>query len=311
LTVIYGRDNRIYNYNALKALVAKKKKPDYVIFAPFDGTAERSFDLLNKANIAFVTLERTLHADEQVVVGLPQENYRYWLGEIFHDNIQVGELLTRTLIDLANDKFPNKKNKLKAIGISGSFSGESADRTKGLIYAAKKQENVEVLQIVSAGWSREKTRSIFYQFNERYSNIDIVWAASDGMALGVMDALSSGHSKITRDSVVIGGVDWTQEGVRMIQQKQIDASVGGHFMQAAWALVKIYDHHHGMDVFKKSANEYSYELEVITAKNVERYMPIAKSIDWSRVDFKRFSMFYHQESKEYDFSFERIIEQIN
>ena len=96
----------------------------------------------------------------------------------------------------------------------------------------------------------------------------------------------------------------------MIQTKHIDASVGGHFMQASWALVKIYDHHHGMDVFKKSADKYSYDLEVITAKNVERYMPIAKPIDWSKVDFMRFSLFNHQEIKDYDLSFERIIAQI-
>ena len=95
----------------------------------------------------------------------------------------------------------------------------------------------------------EKKHAVFFQFNKRYSNIDIVWAASDGMALGVMDAISSGHSKISRESILIGGVDWTPEAIRMIQQNHIDASVGGHFMQAAWALVKIYDHHHCMSVF--------------------------------------------------------------
>ena len=87
LTIIYGRNNRIYNYNALRDLVNQKNKPDYVIFSPFDGTAERSFNLLNKTKVSYITLERTLHAEQQ--------------------------------------------------------------------------GNIEVLQIVSAGWSREKTRSIF------------------------------------------------------------------------------------------------------------------------------------------------------
>ncbi len=48
LTVIYGKDNRIYNYNELKALVGQKNKPDYVIFSPFDGTAQSSFALLKR-----------------------------------------------------------------------------------------------------------------------------------------------------------------------------------------------------------------------------------------------------------------------
>jgi ABC-type sugar transport system substrate-binding protein len=222
----------------------------------------------------------------------------------------VGRLLTTTLIGLAEDKRLKINNIFSAIGISGSFSGEATDRSKGLIGACKDVGNTEVLQIVSAGWSREKSREIFFQFNERYSNIDIVWAASDGMALGVMDAILSGHSKITRDSLVIGGVDWTAEAIRMIQQKQIDASVGGHFMQAAWALVKIYDHHHGVDVFKRSADNYSYDLEVITSKNVEQYLPISNHINWSKVDFRRFALFNNQGIKDYDFSFKRIIEQI-
>ena len=67
---------------------------------------------------------------------------------------------------------------------------------------------------------------------------------------------------------------------------------------------------HSIEVFKKSADDYSYDLEVITAKNVEQYMPISKPIDWSTVDFKRFSLFNNQKVKAYDFRFERIIEQI-
>jgi len=310
LTVMYGKDNRIYNFNTLKTLVAQRNKPDYVIFSPFDGTAVSSFTLLTNKKIPFVTLERTLHKEEQGIVGLPQENYSYWLGEVFHDNVQVGHLLTTTLIDLADEKLPQKNHKFNVIGISGSFSGESADRTQGLINAAKDHGNTSVVQIVSAGWSREKTRNIFFQFNEPYSNIDIIWTASDGMALGVMDAILSGHSKIRRESFVLGGIDWTPEGIRMIKDNQIDASVGGHFMQAAWALVKIYDHHNGIEVFKKSAVNYSYDLEVITSKNIEQYMPISKNIDWTKVDFKRFSLFHNKNVKEYDFSFERIIEQL-
>jgi len=130
------------------------------------------------------------------------------------------------------------------------------------------------------------------------------------MALGVMDAISSGHSKMTNNEVVIGGIDWTPEAIKKIQEKKMDASVGGHFMQAAWALVKIYDHHHGINVFTKSANTVTYDLEVITKRNVEQYIAIAEHIDWSSIDFKRFSLFHNQKIKEHDFSFKRVIEQI-
>lgn len=52
------------------------------------------------------------------------------------------------------------------------------------------------MQVIRAGWSRERSRNIIYRLSERYDNIDIIWAASDGMALGVIDAMKSGLSKV-------------------------------------------------------------------------------------------------------------------
>lgn len=310
LTVIYGKNNRIFNYEALEALLSQAKKPDYIIFSPYDGTTERSFNLLNTSKVKFITLERTLHAKEQGLVGLPQELYPYWLGEIFHDNQYVGKLLINTLINVANERNPKVNKPFNIVGFSGSYSGESADRTEGLLAASKVNNQANILQVSNAGWSREKARNIFLRFNKRYGKIDIVWSASDGMALGVMDAIVSENSIESKNKIVIGGIDWTPEAIRMIKNQKIDASVGGHFMQAAWALVKIYDHHRGVDVFKKSANDYSYQLEVITHKNVDQYMIISKAINWSKVDFKRFSLFHNSQLKKYDFSFRRVIEQI-
>jgi ABC-type sugar transport system substrate-binding protein len=310
LTIMYGKDNRIYNYNTLVKALSKPKKPDYIIYSPYDGSTERSFALLNKYKVNFITLERTLLDDEKKAIGLPQEKYPYWLGEIFHNNEQAGELLITTLINVAINKRGKESSPLNVIGISGSHSGESSDRVKGMLKGSKGFKNTDVLQISRAGWSREKARNIFFQFNERYNDIDIVWAASDGMALGVVDAISSGHSKMNQNEIVIGGIDWTPEAIKKIQDKQIDASVGGHFMQAAWALVKIYDQHHGMNVFKKSANTFTYNLEVITERNVEQYSAIGEHIDWSSIDFKRFTLFHNQKIKEHDFSFKRVIEQM-
>jgi len=310
LTVIYGKDNRIFNYETLSTLLSKEKKPDYIIFSPYDGSTERSFSLLDESKVKFVTLERTLHKKEQKLVGFPQEKYPFWLGEIYHDNRHVGELLIDTLVDISVKKIKNKNFPLNVIGVSGSYSGESASREEGLMNSSLVNGNTKILQVTSAGWSREKARNIFFHFNERYSNIDIVWTASDGMALGVMDAIYSDLNKVSKNKVVIGGIDWTPEAIRMIKTKRLDASVGGHFMQAAWALVKIYDQHHGINVFKKGESSFTYELEVITADNVNQYMPIAEKIDWSKVDFKRFTLFNNPEDKEHDFSFQRVIDQI-
>jgi len=324
LTIVYGRDNRILHHQAVQEVVSNTSKPDYVIMSAYGGNAEQQYQLLNNAKIPFVTLERTLHETEQRSIGLPQEKYSYWLGEIFHDNVYAGQLLGNELITAMLEKRSNKQLNYKAVGISGNFSGESDDRVTGFktstnlhdlsnkefgdITASKLK--IDVLQVVRAGWSRERSRSIIYRLSERYGNIDIVWAASDGMALGVIDAMNSGLSRINPETVVIGGIDWTKEGINKIKQGELTASVGGHFMQASWALIKIYDYKMGLSVFKKSANSKTYDLEVINQDNIDDFMPLANAVNWDKINFKSYSRYQNPKLKQYKFSLKHVINSV-
>jgi len=324
LTIVYGRDNRILHHQAVQEVVAYASKPDYVIMSAYGGNAEQQYKLLNDAKIPFVTLERTLHETEQRSIGLPQEKYSYWLGEIFHDNVYAGQLLGKELISAIQKKTPKQPYHFKAVGISGNFSGESDDRVKGFKASTKPYDfannkrggktssdvNIDVLQVVRAGWSRERSRSIIYRLSERYGNLNIVWAASDGMALGVIDAMNSGLSKISPESVVIGGIDWTKEGINKIKQGELTVSVGGHFMQTSWALIKIYDHKMGLAVFTKSANSKTYDLEAINQNNIDDFMPLADAVNWDKIDFKRFSRYQNPKLKQYQFSLKHVINSV-
>lgn len=307
LTVLYGRDNRIFNLETIEQAVNAQDKPDYIIFMPYDGNSVQTFDLLEAAKIPFITIERTLQPKEQALVSLPQIKYKYWLGEIFHDNIVAGKLLSDTLIDEA--KLLNGDKPINVVGISGSFSGESSERTLGLETSIAEQTNATLLQVVPAIWSRERSRNIIHQLASRFGHIDVAWAASDGMALGVLDSIHSGHGSIN-PKMLIGGIDWTVEAINKIKSGELTASVGGHLMQTAWALVKIYDHHHGYNAFVKGANEKTYDLEVINKHNIMRYFILARKLNWQRVDFKRFTLKESQLSH-YQFSFDSMLSELN
>ncbi|WP_448549843.1 ABC transporter substrate-binding protein [Thalassotalea fusca] len=308
LSVVYGRDNRIFNHKTIEQLAFLEQKPDYVVLMPYGGNAKVSFDVLEKAKVSFITMERTLHYDEQTVVGFPQENYQYWLGEVYHDNTHAGLLLANTLITKASHLLD--KDSLTAIGISGSFSGESEQRVGGFIKSLSQYPDVELLQVVPGGWSRERSRDIIHQLASRYGEIDIAWTASDGMALGVLDSASSLHSPI-KNRIITGGIDWTSEAVQKIKSGQMTASVGGHIMQAAWALIKIHDHHGGQPVFIKGDGTPPYYLEVITADNIDSYDFLAQQVDWSLVDFKKFSLLHPPKKTAHRFKFSLVVEQIN
>lgn len=299
LTVVYGKDNRIFNLEAIQTVASLTTKPDYLIFMPYDGNSEVSFATLENAKIPFVTIERTLLPDEQAFVGLPQNKYKYWLGEVFHDNIVAGKRLADSLIASARENIPEDQP-LTIVGISGSFSGESNQRTSGLEASIKQHKNVTLKQVVPAIWSRERSRNIIHQLSSRFGKIDIAWTASDGMALGVLDSIMSGHSSIN-PKMKIGGIDWTVEAIEKVKTNELSATVGGHVFQTAWAITKIYDHHKKVNVFEKGADIKTHDLKVINKHNIDDYYILANKLDWNVVDFKSFSLF---ENKQADYNFD-------
>ena len=308
LSVVYGRDNRIFNHKTIEKIAAQPQKPDFVVFMPYGGNAKHSFAALNQAKIPFVTMERTLHKSEQKLVGLPQEKFQFWFGEIYHDNVQAGRLLATTLVEKAMKLQGN--NTFTAIGISGSHSGESDERVEGLKSGLSAFDNVSLLQVVPGGWSRERGRDIIHQLSSRYGEINIAWTASDGMALGVLDSVTSVHSPV-KHRIMVGGIDWTIEAIKRIQTGEMAASVGGHFMQAAWALVKIYDHANKHQVFGKEEFNTSYPLAVITGENVSDYLILAEQVDWQKVNFKAFTLSHSKSRKRYRFEFSRVLNQLH
>jgi ABC-type sugar transport system substrate-binding protein len=126
------------------------------------------------------------------------------------------------------------------------------------------------------------------------------------MALGAIDIINSGYKQIDSKTLV-GGIDWTRAGIKSIYHGELNASVGGHFMMAAWSIIKVYDHHHGKEAFPNDINEKAYHLALITADNIQEYLPLADVVDWSKLDYKKFSLTHNKDLKQYNFNFERVM----
>ncbi|NQZ83892.1 MAG: ABC transporter substrate-binding protein [Colwellia sp.] len=310
LSIVYGKNNRIQQYETVKKITLSQTKPDYVIFSPYGGTAIGAFTLLNDAKIPFVTLERTLSKNEIEQIGLPQTKYVNWLGGIFHDNKSAGKLLADELFSqfqLANKAF-NKK--INIVGLAGSHSEESKNRVLGLKESAVNTNLTNKLYVKNANWEREEGKRIIFELAEQIEELNIIWSASDEMALGAIDIINSGYKKVGKNTVV-GGIDWTREGIKSISRGELNASVGGHFMMAAWSIIKIYDHHNGKNSFSKNMNEEVYNLTLITANNVDEYLPLAKVVDWQQLNFKGFTLTHNENLKKYDFNVKRIMAELS
>ncbi len=109
----------------------------------------------------------------------------------------------------------------------------------------------------------------------------------------------------------IGGFDWATEALQGIDNDTYTAGVGGHFMQVAWALVKIYDLHNKMPAFPLKNNLPSYPLQLIDRNNINDYRVLLNSPDWSKIDFHKFTLSVQKAIASYQFDFERILHGLN
>jgi ABC-type sugar transport system substrate-binding protein len=292
LEVLYSASNRFASKQVIEEIARRDIKPDYIIFRPFQGNAREIFDLLESREISFVTLEQAFEDYELAEIGQPQQKYHHWLGQINYDNAVGGRLLTNALLKHFRKTHPDEVFYITAIG--GDFDGVSKNREASLTAGLKAKDKIFVNQIFPMNWSPMAVKERFASIYARYPNTSAYWCAGDQMALEVINQLHK-VSMPDKTKYLVGGFDWLPEALEKIKTGEMTASVGGHFLMAANAVIKIVDYHKDKIAF---SDKLSLELfELIDNDNVDQYLPFLQKAPWPTVDFKRFSQTMHTGSK--------------
>lgn len=278
--------------SAIQSLSQKANKPDYIIYRPLQGNSVSILKALESSRIPFVTLERGFSNEELIEIGQPQQKFKYWLGEVIYDNKAGGALLASALYKQHIKNYPNKK--MTITGISGALEQVSFDREAGLEHVARNSVKVQINQIFPMHWLASNLTDRFPAIYQRYPTTDAYWCAADLYGLNILGQLKKlGLSDPER--ILIGGFDWLPETIDKIQQGEITASVGGHFLMAANALLKIVEYHNGNNVFL--VNKMSEKYELIDKDNAVIYQPFLKKAPWREIDFRQFSPTYNPQQK--------------
>ncbi|WMN58424.1 ABC transporter substrate-binding protein [Pseudoalteromonas xiamenensis] len=289
--VIYGEGNRFAQLDVLKRYLEYRATPDYLILINYPGGAEQSLSMLSKYNIKFVTLEQTISGAERTAIGHAGEHFENWLGEIYHDNFKAGYLLAKTL----TQTLQQPKEHVKPILINGHYGSESDARSDGA-KAYFKEQGIDVAQTVFAAWSKDQAMEKTEKLMKRYPDTNLIWCASDLMALGSETALRQSASTA---NVAIGGFDWLDDALIYIKKGKLSASVGGHFMMGAWALLSLYDYHHG-NPYWSTHQKMVFDLEAITKENIDQFNGLQQPKEWEKIDFRALTL-THSGLKEYQF----------
>jgi hypothetical protein len=171
-------------------------------------------------------------------------------------------------------------------------------------------ESATLNQLLYAGWSQSEAEDKTRLLLDRYPDTDVIWSASDGMALGAIQALESKGIRPGVD-VMVGGVDWEERALNAIREGRLTISMGRHFMDGGVALLLLHDFNAGFDFASEaSGSMLSYDLKVANRENFETIEQVMRPDNWDSLDFTRFSRVYNSELMSKDLSVNELMDRL-
>ncbi|MBU2711190.1 ABC transporter substrate-binding protein [Zooshikella harenae] len=287
LTIKYADiDNRKYLVLA-QEIVNQHNSVDYILFIHKNITiTQKLLDLFEQHKKKSILFNTQLSEKEYQVLGPPQTRYKYWLGTISPDDTQAGFTLAKELIEHSQRLHP-QKSQLILLGLGGNETSNPAlQRKKGLFDAINHYPNVKLIRFIPSQWFYETAYEHTKYMLKRHKRVDIIWAASDLMAMAALQAVQEAGLKPGYDTI-IGGIDWVPEAIHKIKQQQLSVSVGGHYLEGAWVLISAFDHHH----MNTAIGQNLTKMYPVTLDNIKLISNKILSGDYSSVNFTQFSRF--------------------
>lgn len=289
---------------------APPARPDYVIFTNDYGTAPEILRILDGAKIkSFTAFSGIYESTVRQKVGLPRQHYAGWLGSLEPKAEEAGYLTARELIQVARRaKAFGSDGRLHMVAVSGDRSTPtSVRRSEGMRRAIAEASDVVLDQEIHGAWGREKAAEQAAWLYQRHPEARLVWAGNDLMAFGAMQSWRARGGKPGKDAW-FSGINTSSEAMTAIQSGELSALAGGHFIAGAWALVMLYDYHHGRDFAQEEGLELHQSMFVLfSPMQAARFQKRFGSLDFRSIDFRRFSKVLSPQLKRYDFSFSQLL----
>ncbi|SCK22500.1 ABC transporter substrate-binding protein [Vogesella sp. LIG4] len=287
----------------------KARRPDYVILSNDYGTAPEILKLLDGAGIrTFLAFSGRGDDKGPEPMGAPRTQFHLWLGSLEPHAEDAGYQSARALIQKGRKAgLPRVAGKLQLIAIGGDRSTPTSMlRDAGMRRAVAEAGDVELVQEVYAAWTRERSAEQSEWLYKRYPQARLVWAGNDLMAFGAMDTWRKQGGTPGKDAL-FSGINTSAEAMQALRDGSLTALSGGHFIAGAWSLVMLYDYDRGIDFAPDGLEQDRSMFTLFDATSAERFMRDYGNLDFSHVDFRRYSKALNPRLKHYDFSFKQLL----
>ncbi|HEV8487084.1 MAG TPA: sugar ABC transporter substrate-binding protein [Blastocatellia bacterium] len=157
-------------------------------------------------------------------------------GFIGSDNFEGGKLAGEFIV-----KRLGGKGKVAILeGIPGHETGDS--RLKGFHSALEGHPDIQVVASQTANWERDQGYNVFQNILQSHPDVQALFACSDLMALGAVEAIASAKKTGT---IVVVGFDAFSEAREAVQKGTMDATIaqspyemGSRAVENAYRLLK-------------------------------------------------------------------------
>jgi ABC-type sugar transport system substrate-binding protein len=300
LQVYYSQRNRFKTLEIAQEILESPNKPDYLVFHFQAQMGARILQAAEDVRVYSFVINNNIPVSDRQDIGKPRDKFKYWLGHMQPEDQRAGYLLASTLVEKAIElKKIADDGKVHMIGLTGtSDNTASGDRNKGAQEFVSQRSDVILHQIVNASWDKEKAANATQVLMERYPKTSVVWSASDVMSLGAIEALKELELHAGKD-VLVGGIDGSLQGMEAVSLGAMAATVSGHFIEGAWAMVLLYDHNYGVDFVDELGTDIHSKMEVIRAENITPYLDLLKPDYIDQIDFKSYSKVANSKLKRY------------
>lgn len=272
--------------------------PHYVIVVNDKMAAPALLEALEPSPARVFVIHSDVTDEQRSTLGNERERYPRWIGSAVPDNTRGVSRLAAALHRELGDR------PISAVGITGPNSTPvSNERAQGLADYVAGVRGGRLEQLVYSDWSEADGERKAQVLLARYPQTNLIWAANDEMALGALKAARARGS-----AAVVGGMGGFDRALRSIgDEGGLSATLAGHHLIGAWALVMLYDHANGIDFAADGGLRRRLDyLHVVTRANLRDYER-AFSERERPIDFRRYSKAHNPKVTRYDFGLAALL----
>ncbi|MFC5698333.1 ABC transporter substrate-binding protein [Pseudomonas sp. GCM10022186] len=281
-------------------------RPDYLVFVNEQYSGPEILRLSRGSGVKLFTVNSTLTADQQALVGGTRERYPDWIGSMVANEEEAGYLMARELLEQQQRRAPGRP--IEMLAFSGVKQTPAAKRREqGLMRALAEFPQARLHQLVYSEWNRDRAYVQAQQLFPRYPEVKLVWSANDEMAFGAMRAATELGRKPGQD-LRFSALNNSPEVLNAYLDGSVSSLVSGHFTLGGWAMVLLHDYDAGLDFAGHGGKDREVRLfQALDRNEAARLLRHIERRGYD-LDFRTFSLLGRKGAREYRFSLQPLID---